>query len=70
MVLGESSFQILPRSPRWGPLLIGSANVQHWVKKVTMNAEATVTKFDNYKLARYGGHIEVTKHYACVKWDM
>ena len=50
--------------------LIGSANVQHWVKKVTMNAEATVTKFDNYKLARYGGHIEVAKHNACVEWDM
>lgn len=78
VILGESSLPTLPRFPRGNPLLLGSLDggVQNWVKKVRLNggvinlrivmaaAEAIVTKYDRKKLARNGGHIEITKHYA------
>lgn len=58
--------------------MLGSldSEVQNWIRQVRLNggvinlrivmagAEAIVTKFDRKKLARFGGHIEITKHLA------
>lgn len=75
----DTSSPTLPKSPRGNPLLLGESldnEVQNWVKKIRVNggvinarivmagAEAIVQKNARYKLAKYGGHINITKYFA------
>ncbi|CAC5395882.1 unnamed protein product [Mytilus coruscus] len=75
---GGGDIDVLPRSPRGNPLLLGHLDndVQQCILSVRKNggvinsrivmaaAEAVVTKFARHKLQKYGGHINITKTYA------